>query len=388
MTDVTKGTVTVPHGGKLMNLLVTPEVAARWREESRRLPRIPLNNRQLSDVEMLAIGGFSPLRGFLNRADYQEVLKALRLANGMVWPLPVTLAISSVQAKALEKQREAALVDDQGTLVAILHVLELYGYDQRAEAQSVYRTAEDRHPGVAALYQQGEVLVGGDLEVVTLPQHADFVEYRLPPAEVRQRLQERGWRRVVGFQTRNPVHRAHEYLLRCALEVVDGLFLHPLVGETKADDIPAAVRMRCYEALLTGYFPRGRVVLAVNPAAMRYAGPREAVFHALVRKNYGCTHFIVGRDHAGVGNYYGPYDAQKIFEQFPASDLGITPLFFENAFYCRRCQAMATSKTCPHPESEHLGLSGTKVREMLEAGEPLPETFTRSEIAQLLQSAG
>lgn len=375
-----------PHGGKLVDLQVPAEQAAKWQESSRSLPQIVLNTRQLSDVEMLAIGGFSPLTGFLGRRDYQAVLKDLRLASGVVWPIPITLVVSSPEAKTLEKTSNVLLVDDQKSPVAVLHVTELYGYDKPTEAQAVYRTTEERHPGVAALYQQGEVLVGGNLEVLHLPRHDDFKEYRLPPAEVRRRCQERGWRRVVGFQTRNPVHRAHEYLLRCALEVVDGLLLHPLVGETKSDDLPAAVRMRCYEALLTRYFPKGRVLLAVNPAAMRYAGPREAIFHALVRKNYGCTHFIVGRDHAGVGNYYGPYDAQKIFDQFPPHDLGITPLFFENAFYCARCQTMATTKTCPHPEQDHLSLSGTKVRELLSRGEPLPETFTRPEVAQALGS--
>ncbi|MBI2855982.1 MAG: sulfate adenylyltransferase [Chloroflexi bacterium] len=374
-----------PHGGTLVDGYVGGEQAQALMQEAKRLPTVSLNARQLSDAHMIAQGAYSPLQGFMGHEDYTSVVRSMRLERGLPWPLPVTLTVDSLLASDLKVGSRVALADEFGTPVGVLKLEGKYRRDREEEALQVYRTADTDHPGVAYLYQEGDVLLGGKVTLFQEPEVSeDFSAYYRTPAQTREVISQMGWRTVVGFQTRNPVHRAHEYIQKCALEMVDGLLLHPLVGETKGDDIPASVRMRCYQVLLDEYYPKDRVLLSVLPAFMRYAGPREAIFHALVRKNYGCTHFIVGRDHAGVGSYYGPYDAQHIFQEFDPVALGITPLFFENSFYCRSCGGMATEKTCPHGTEHRVSLSGTQVRAMLARGEVPPEEFTRPEVAQVL----
>jgi sulfate adenylyltransferase len=375
-----------PHGGGLVNRFVVGAEAARLAIESKDLAAVALTDRELSDVEMIAIGGYSPLTGFMARDDYHSVVDRMRLANNLPWTIPVTLALNAEEAERVEAGDQIALTY-AGHPLALMRVEDKYLRDPAHEAQNVFRTTEEAHPGVAAIYAESNVLVGGPITVFGQMPELPFPAFRLSPAETRRRFAELGWHTIVGFQTRNPVHRAHEYLQKCALEIVDGLLLHPLVGATKSDDVPADIRMRSYEALLAHYYPANRVLLAVNPAAMRYGGPREAIFHALIRKNFGCTHFIVGRDHAGVAGYYGPYDAQAIFSEFAPGELGIQPLFFENSFFCRTCGNMATEKTCPHGTDAHVTLSGTQVRAMLRAGELPPPEFSRPEVAQILAEA-
>jgi ATP sulfurylase len=377
-----------PHGGRLVNRVAEGDARAALLEKAKGLPKLRLDARGRADVEMISTGAVSPLEGFLKKADYTRVVEDLRLASGVPISVPVTLGASREEAKAMKEGGDVALVGEEGQIYAVLHLEEIYEPDKAKEAREVYRTEETAHPGVAYLKERGgDVYLGGKVTLLNRAIPREFPESHRDPIEVRRIFEERGWRRVVAFQTRNPVHRAHEHLLRSALEASDGLLLHPLVGETKGDDIPAPVRMRCYEALLASYFPKSRVLLSVLPAAMRYAGPREAIFHAVMRQNYGCTHFIVGRDHAGVGSYYGTYDAQKIFERLSPGELGITPLFFENSFFCTACGGMASVKTCPHDEKTQVSLSGTKVREKLRAGEPLPVEFTRPEVAAILSEA-
>jgi sulfate adenylyltransferase len=364
-----------PHGGKLVD---------RTNERPdgvESLEQIPLTSRELSDLDMLASGALSPLEGFMGPNDYERVVEEMRLENGLPWSLPVCLAVDTPP-----NGEEVALTDESGRALAVLEVEETYEYDREREAERCFRTTDDAHPGVARLYAQKPLYLAGRVTVFERLEPA-FPELALDPADTRSTFAERGWKRVIGFQTRNPIHRAHEYLTKVALETVDGLLIHPLVGETKSDDVPAATRVECYRVLVDGYYPQERVVVSAFPAAMRYAGPREAIWHAICRKNYGCSHFIVGRDHAGVGDYYGTYDAQLIFDEFPAHELGIEPMFFEHAFFCRACGQMASPKTCPHGGDDHVFLSGTKVRELLANGELPPAEFSRPEVAEVLIAA-
>jgi sulfate adenylyltransferase len=381
-------TTIAPHGGELVDLLVPEGRRDATRAETEQLPKLVVNARELSDLEMLTVGALSPLTGFVGEDDYVSVLETMHLSNGLAWSIPVTLSLTDDDVKRIGAGSSVALLPSEGAdPIAIVDVAEVFKRDRQKEALGVFGIEDLEHPGVRALHDAGDFCLAGTVRALSLPEHDDFLSYRLTPAQTRAAFAERGWRTVVGFQTRNPIHRAHEYLQKCALEIVDGLLVHPLVGATKGDDVPADVRMRCYEALFEGYFPKDRAMVSVFPAAMRYAGPREAIWHAICRKNYGCTHFIVGRDHAGVGSYYGTYDAQKIFEEFEPGELDILPLMFEHSFWCNACEGMASPKTCPHGETERVSLSGTKVREMLRAGERPPIEFSRPEVADILIDA-
>ena len=364
-----------PHGGALVDR------TGERPDDLESLETIALTPREVSDLDMLASGALSPLEGFMGREDYEHVVEDMHLASGLAWAMPVCLAVES----APDGDR-VALTDGDGRPLAVLEVEEVYDYDKEREAENCFRTTEDAHPGVARLYAQHPHYLAGKVTVFDRPEPS-FPELAKDPAETRAVFAERGWNTVVGFQTRNPIHRAHEYLTKVALETVDGLLIHPLVGETKSDDVPASTRVACYRVLVDRYYPDDRVVVSAFPAAMRYAGPREAIWHAICRKNYGCSHFIVGRDHAGVGDYYGTYDAQLIFGDFQPHELGIEPLFFEHAFWCKVCGSMATPKTCPHGGDDHVFLSGTKVRELLQNGELPPVEFSRPEVAEVLIDA-
>jgi sulfate adenylyltransferase len=379
---------TIPaHGGRLIDRELSGVERETLLERVPSMPRITLRARETADLEMIANGALSPLEGFMCEDDYVAVRGNMHLRSGLPWTIPITLSASDDLAANLNERADVALYANDDHLLGVLHLRQKFRYDKRREAERVYLTTDSAHPGVRALLDQGDWLLGGPISLLNRPRNSSFPGYRLDPKETREAFKRKGWRRVVAFQTRNPIHRAHEYIIKCALETVDGLLLHPLVGETKSDDISPEVRMHCYEAMLEYYFPKTRTLLAVNPAAMRYAGPREAVFHAIIRKNYGCTHFIVGRDHAGVGSFYGTYDAHYIFNEFDSEALAVTPMFFDHSFYCRRCDAMASNKTCPHESSEHVTLSGTKVREMLAKAEMPPREFSRPEVAAILIEA-
>jgi len=372
-----------PHGGELIDRILTGDALKAAQERAASLPKIQVDTYTSFDIDGIAKGIFSPLKGFMNEEQTRNVLDKMHLADGIPWTIPILLAVSEEQAGTLATGEDVAIEDDEGDIVAILHLSEMFKMDHKEIAEKVYLTTDESHPGVAYTLGLGPVFLAGDLDVLKA-RTVEHQDYNLTPAQTRAAFKERGWKRIVAFQTRNPIHRAHEYLTKCALEICDGLLIHPLMGTTKSDDIPGDVRMKCYEALMEKYYPHDHVMLSIMPVNMRYAGPKEAIMHAIIRRNYGCTHFIVGRDHAGVGNFYGTYDAHEIFDNFDPAEMGITPLFFDHSFWSKLTNSMASKKTCPGTNEDHVFLSGTKVREMLKNGEMPPEEFTRPEVAKIL----
>jgi len=374
-----------PHGGKLVSMFLDEDEFEYYFEEAETLPKIEVSSKEYSDIAMIGIGAFSPLEGFMGKEDYHSVLNDMHTKSGLMWPVPITIAVSRDDSRMIKEGQKVALGRPQdGEIIAMMTVEEKYLYDRRAEAISVFGTDDEKHPGVQRVYEQGEVYLGGPIRFFGEHEYVKRFPEFAEPAETRAMFAERGWTRIAAFQTRNPMHRSHEYLTKVALEVSDGLFLCPVIGRLKKGDIPTSTRMKCYHALLDNYYPKDRVVINVCPYEMRYAGPKEAILHAIIRQNYGCSHMIIGRDHAGVGNYYGPFDAQKIFDQLKPGELHLEPLKFDIAFWCYKCDSVTSSKTCPHPEEDHLSISGTKLREMLARGERPPEQFSRKEVVDIL----
>lgn len=381
-------TLIQPHGGELQNRYVNEQEKTHLEEKAKTLYKLIISNRYVSDCEMIANGGFSPLKGFMNKGEVESVITNTQLPNNLLWSIPIILPISQEDTKHISTFDEIALYDKNQRLIALMVVEDIFEFNKEEYIKNIYGTQDLNHPGVQVIENDGNMCIGGEIRLINEPtrEHID-TNYYLTPQQTRRQFEEKGWSRIVAFQTRNPIHRAHEYLIKCAQEHVDGALIHPLVGETKEGDIPAGVRMQCYENLLENYFNKNTTILSVLPAAMRYAGPKEAIHHMIIRKNYGCSHMIVGRDHAGVSDYYATYEAQELVDQY-REELGIEALTFEHAFYCSVCENVATPKTCPHSIEHHVHLSGTKVREMLKAGKTPPKEFSRREVAQLLVKWG
>ena len=372
-----------PHGGTLINRIATGARKEELEAKAKTIFNLTIEDRYGADIEMIAVGAFSPITGFMGKADCESAIENMTLTNGLAWGIPIPLPAGE-QYDNLSAGQEIALLNKEGHVLAIMTVEEKFELDLANFAQKCFGTTEDKHPGVAAINRGGNKYIAGPLEMVNRPVRHDDIDgkYFIDPVDTRAEFEKRNWKTIVAFQTRNPIHRAHEYLIKCAQETVDGALIHPIVGETKSDDIPADTRMRCYEALIAGYFNPANTMLSVLPTAMRYAGPREAINHTLIRKNYGCTHMIIGRDHAGVGTYYGTYDAQVIMDKVGPA-MGMQILKFENTFFCKETNGMASSKTAP-ANATQVSLSGTKVREMLGNGERPPQEFSRPEVADIL----
>ncbi|MGQ9732102.1 MAG: sulfate adenylyltransferase [Candidatus Zipacnadales bacterium] len=375
-----------PHGGELVCRLVPESERPERLAEAEKFTKVTLSSREVSDLIMIGMGAFSPLVGFMGEEDYEGVVGRMHLADGTMWPVPITLAPPNSEAAQIGEGEHITLVDgESGEIMGTMLVTGRYSYDKRREAIKVFHTDDPKHPGVAKVYAQGDTCLSGEVLVLSEGDYPKrFPKHYARPPETRAIFEERGWSTVVAFQTRNPLHRSHEYLTKVALEIADGLFIHPIVGALKEGDIPAEVRQQCYEVLLENYYPKDRVVLKVYPMEMRYGGPREALLHAIIRQNFGCSHLCVGRDHAGVGDYYGPFEAQEIFDELEPGELYLKPLKFENTYYCTACQSMASLKTCPHGQEHHLSISGTKLREMLSKGERPPVEFSRPEVIDVL----
>jgi sulfate adenylyltransferase len=376
-----------PHGGELRPLLLKGEPLRAAIEKAKTFPKVRMTTRERDDLIMMGIGGFSPLKGFMGKADWKRACDEMRTANGTFWPIPITLSVTKEVARDIRKGQEVVLMDDEnkepmGSMV----VEEKYSIDKVYECKQVFKTDDIKHPGVAKVMAQGEVNLGGPVKVFSESDYPEkFRGLYATPEETRALFEERGWRTIAALQLRNPMHRSHEYIAKIALEISEGLFIHQLVGKLKEGDIPAEVRIRCVDALVENYFPKDRVIQKGYPLEMRYAGPREALLHAIFRQNYGATHLIVGRDHAGVGDYYGPFEAQEIFDQIPSDALLIKPLKVDWTFHCYKCKGMASYKTCPHGKEDHLILSGTLLRKKLMEGDPVPEEFSRPEVLAILK---
>ena len=370
-----------PHGGRLVNRVVTGRRRELLLEEAEELTKITLSDDWAVDLVNIAKGVFSPLEGFMVQEEFLSVLYDMRLPSDLPWTIPIVLDVSPEEISGVKEGDDITLTTKDGLILGLLHVEEIYGYDKKEFAEKVFKTKDINHPGVARVYSMKELLIGGKIDLLNEPPNP-YYRYTLYPAETRVLFREKGWRTIVGFQTRNAPHLGHEYIQKTALAFVDGLFINPLIGKKKKGDFKDEVILAAYDALIKHYYPKNSVVLAILRTWMRYAGPREAIFHAIIRKNFGCTHFIVGRDHAGVGNYYGPYEAQEIFSEFP--DLGITPLFFKEFFYCKKCGSIVNERVCPHPPEYRIVFSGTKIRQMLMKGEKPPEYMMRPEVADVI----
>lgn len=377
-----------PHSSESVKPLLLPEMERT--EECKRaekLKKIPLDSRAVSDVFMLALGAYTPLDGFMGHDDWRSSCIDMKMRNGVFWPIPITLPVDKNVTAGIHKEEEVALVDaETDNILAVMDVHEKYSIDKRLEAEHVYRTADPKHPGVAKVLAQGDVNLAGPVRVLSEGEYpVKYPQLYIRPAQARAMFLERGWSNVAAFQTRNPMHRSHEHLVKIAVEVSDGVFIHQVLGKLKAGDIPADVRTRSIQAMIDNYFRHGTVIQAGYPIEMRYAGPREALLHALIRQNFGCSHLIVGRDHAGVGDYYGPFDSHHIFDQLWPGALLTKPLKIDVTFYCRKCYGMATAKTCPHDPKNHISISGTQQREMLSTNAEIPPEFSRPEVVAILR---